>query len=208
MEQSPVVHKQQEESLAVEATTQEAIEYALDETQEKEKTTPPDETTRPENLQVNQNTNLLYEQCLGFIPGSLSGKRDSRYIYMQSFQKIIRNLILHMRTYCKFLRRPSSSNTWKSCRYQSQTKSIDVYFSTEDAAQFFVDRHIEIRGKRIPFIRKAKRILTVTINDIHTDLTDEELRSELYEYVANVSSIRHPGRNYKGMAFKDGYRQI
>ena len=113
-----------------------------------------------------------------------------------------------MRTYCKFLRRPSSSNTWKSCRYQNQTKSIDVYFSTEDAAQFFVDRHIEIRGKPIPFIRKEKRILTVTINGIHTDLTDEELRSELYEYVANVSSIRHPGRNYKGMVFKDGYRQI
>ena len=37
---------------------------------------------------------------------------------------------------------------------------------------------------------------------------DEELRPELYEYVANVSSIRHPGRNYKGMVFKDGYRQL
>ena len=88
------------------------------------------------------------------------------------------------------------------------SKPNKKHFSTEDAAQFFVDRHIEIRGNRIPFIRKAKRILTVTINDIHTDLADEELRSELYEYVANVSSIRHPGRNYKGMVFKDGYRQI
>ena len=56
MEQSKVVHKQQEESLVVEATTQEAIENASDATQDKEKTTPPDETTRPENLQVNQNT--------------------------------------------------------------------------------------------------------------------------------------------------------
>ena len=70
MEQLTVVRKQQEESL-VEATTQEAIVNESDATQEKEKTTTPDVTTRPENLKVNQHTNLLYEQCLGFIPGSL-----------------------------------------------------------------------------------------------------------------------------------------
>ena len=87
-------------------------------------------------------------------------------------------------------------------------KSTDVYFNTEDAAQFFVNKHIEIRGKPIPFIRKAKRILRVTINGIHPDLADEELRSELYEYVADVSSIRHPGQNYKGMVLKDGSRQL
>ena len=87
-------------------------------------------------------------------------------------------------------------------------KSTDVYFNTEDAAQFFVNKHIEIRGKPIPFIRKAKRILRVTINGIHPDLADEELRSELYEYVADVSSIRHSGRNYKGIVFKDGCRQF
>ena len=204
MEQSQVVHKQQEESLAVEATTQEAIEYALDETQEKEKTPPPDELTRRENPQVNQNTNLLYEQCLGFIPGSLSGKRDSRYIYAK-FPKDYKEFDF---THEDILQILEEAKLLQYLEILQISKPNKKHFSTEDAAQFFVDRHIEIRGKPIPFIRKAKRILTVTINGIHTDMTDEELRSELYEYVANVSSIRHPGRNYKGMAFKDGYRQI
>ena len=114
MEQSSIANQQEEEPLAVEVTTQQTIENASDATQDKAKTTAPDETTRPEKPQVNQGINLLYEQGLGFIPGSLSGKRDPIYIYMESFQKIIRNLILHVRTYHKFLRRPSSSNTWKS----------------------------------------------------------------------------------------------
>ena len=52
MEQLTVVRKQQEESL-VEATTQEAIVNATDATEEKEKTTRPDVTTRPENPKVN-----------------------------------------------------------------------------------------------------------------------------------------------------------
>ena len=87
-------------------------------------------------------------------------------------------------------------------------KTIYVYFSTEDAAQFFIDKHVEIRGKLIPFIRKAKRILRVTINGIHPDLTHNKLRAELFDYIENVTSIRHPGRNYKGMVFKDGSRQL
>ena len=34
-------------------------------------------------------------------------------------------------------------------------KSIDVYFRTEEAAEFFTNKHVEIRGKPIPFIRKG-----------------------------------------------------
>lgn len=75
-------------------------------------------------------------------------------------------------------------------------KSIDAYFSTADAAQFSIDKHVEIRGKPILFIWKANRILRVTINGIHPDLTDDELRAELYQYVENISTIRHRGRNY------------
>ena len=87
-------------------------------------------------------------------------------------------------------------------------KSIDVYFSTEDASQFFIDKHVEIKGKLIPFITKAKRILRVTINGILPALTDTKLRAELFDYIENVSSIRHTGRNYRGMVFKDEYRQL
>ena len=75
-------------------------------------------------------------------------------------------------------------------------KSIDAYLSTADAAQFSIDKHVEIRGKPILFIWKANRILRVTINGIHPDLTDDELRAELYQYVENISTIRHRGRNY------------
>ena len=134
MEQSSIANKQQEEPLAVEANIQQTTENASDATQGKTKTTAPDETTRPEKPHINQNINLLYGQCLGFIPSS-QGK-EIQDIYMQSFQKIIRNLILHMRTYCKFLRRPTSSNTWKSCRYQSQIKA-STYISAQNMLHNF-----------------------------------------------------------------------
>ena len=43
----------------------------------------PDKPTEPTEDQVtpHQNNNLLYEQCLGFIPGSLRGKQDPRYVF-------------------------------------------------------------------------------------------------------------------------------
>ena len=87
-------------------------------------------------------------------------------------------------------------------------KSINVYFSTEHAAEFFIGKHVEVRGKPIPFIRKAKRILRVTIKGIHPDLTDDELPADLYDYVESLSSTRHLGMNYKGMVFKNGTRQV
>ena len=206
MEQLTVVRKQQEESL-VEATTQEAIVNESDATQEKEKTTTPDVTTRPENLKVNQHTSLLYEQCLGFIPGALSGKRDPRYLYA-NFPKDYKEFDFTYEDIREVLEEAHLLQYLEILQISKLNKSLDVYFTTEDAAQFFVNIHIKIRGKRIPFIRKAKCILKVTINGIHPDLTDDELRSELFEYVADISSIKHPGRNYKGMVFKDGSMQL
>ena len=41
-------------------------------------------------------------------------------------------------------------------------KSIDVFFRTEDAADFFVKKHIEIRGKPIPFTQKSVMICFYT----------------------------------------------
>ena len=144
---------------------------------------------------------------MGFIPGSLSGKRDPRYIYAK-FAKDYKEFDFTHEDILQILEEANLLQYLEILQISKPNKSIDVYFSKEDAVQFFVDKHIEIRGKPIPFIRKAERILRVNINGIHPDLTDEELRSELYEYVANVSSIRHPGRNYKGMVLKDGSRQL
>ena len=70
-------------------------------------------------------------------------------------------------------------------------KSIDVYFRTEDAADFFVKKHIEIRGKPIPFIRKAKRILKVTVKDVHPEITDDTLLYELQPFTEHCSSIKN-----------------
>ena len=69
---------------------------------------------------------------------------------------------------------------------------------------FFVNKHIEVRGKLIAFIR----VLRVTIKGIHPDVTDDELRVGLFEYAAHCSSIRHTDMNYKGVTINDGTRQV
>ena len=61
-----------------EKSTQETTDNTPDTNKEKTTRTTPEESTRPEKEQVKPGINLLYEQCLGFVPGSLSGKRDPR----------------------------------------------------------------------------------------------------------------------------------
>ena len=196
MEHLAPVDKEQEES--AQETTSVSIQN---------KETPTDASSKPESSQVNRDNNLLYEQCLGFIPGALSCKRDPRYLYAK-FPKDYKDFDFTYEEVLEVLEEAQLLQYLEILQISKPNKSIDLYFTTEDAAQFFVNKHIEIRRKPIPFIRKAKRILKVTINGIHPDLTDDELRSELYEYIAEVSSIKHPGRNYKGMVFKDGSRQL
>ena len=209
MEQS--LTKTQEESVAVadlsEATTQQTTENTLDATKDKTETTAPDESARSEKEQVNQKINLLYEHCLGFTPGSLSGKRDPSYVY-EKFPKDYKDFDYTHEDILQILEEANLLQYLDLLQILKPNKSIGVYFSTEDAAQFFIGKHVEISGKPIPFIRKAKRILRVTINGIHPDLTDEELRAELFGYIELVSSIKHTGRNYNGMVFKDGTRQL
>ena len=143
---------------------------------------------------------------MGFISGSLSDKRDPRYLCAK-FPKDYKDFDFTQED-IQVLEEADLLQYLEILQISKPNKSINVYFNTEVAAQFFVNKHIEIRGKPVPFIRNAKRILRVTISGIHPDLTDEELRSELYEYVADVSSIRHSGRNYKGIVFKDECRQF
>ena len=69
-------------------------------------------------------------------------------------------------------------------------KSIDIMFRKEDAADFFVNQHIEVRGKPLPFVRKAKRILKVTVKGVHPEMSNDLMLSELYQYITHASSIR------------------
>ena len=76
-----------------------------------------------------------------------------------------------------------------------------MFFRTEDAADIFVKKHIEIRGKPIPFIRKAKRILRVTV-------IDDMLLYELEPFVEHCSSVIHNEIHHHGTTFRDGTRQV
>ena len=71
-----------------------------------------------------------------------------------------------------------------------------------------MEKHIEIRGKPIPFIRKAKRILRVTVKGVHPEVTDDMLLYELEPFVDHCSSIKHNEIHHHGTTFRDGTRQI
>ena len=86
--------------------------------------------------------------------------------------------------------------------------SVDVLFRTEDATDFFVKKHIEIRGKPIPFIRKAKRILRVTAEGVHPEVADDMLLYELEPFIEHCSSIKHNEIHHRGTTFPDSTRQV
>ena len=166
------------------------------------------EATKPNNQQQQvTKVNLLYEQCLGFIPGSLRGKRDPRYVYAK-FDKTYKGFDFTHEEILQTLEEVNLLQYLQLLQISKPNKSIDIRFRTEDAAEFFIQKHIEIRGKPIPFIRKAKRVLRVTIRGIHPDVTDDEVRADLIDYAEHVTSIRHTDRHYKGVVFYDGSRQV
>ena len=70
-------------------------------------------------------------------------------------------------------------------------KSIDVFFGTEDAADMFFKKHIVIRGKLIPFIKKAKRMLQVTVKGVHPEISDDMLLYDLEPFIEHCPSIKH-----------------
>ena len=87
-------------------------------------------------------------------------------------------------------------------------KSIDVYFRTEEAVDMFPKRHILIRGKPIPFIRKVKRILQVTVKGVHPEVSNDMLLYELEPFIEHCSSIKHNEIYHRGTTFRDGTRQV
>ena len=82
-------------------------------------------------------------------------------------------------------------------------KSIDVYFRTEDPAEFFINKHVEIIGKPIPFIHKGHN------QRYPSRPYRQRVTCRLYDYVEHLCSIRHvDDMNYKGATFYDGTRQV
>ena len=85
-------------------------------------------------------------------------------------------------------------------------KSIDVYFRTEEAVDMFPKRHILIRGEPIPFIRKVKRILQVTVKGVHPEVSNDMLLYELEPFIEHCSSIKHNEIYHRWTTFRDGTR--
>ena len=132
--------------------------------------------------------NLLYEECLGFIPNSLKGRQDPRYA---KFFEQYKDFDYTNEDFLNIIEDMGFLQQLLILQISKPNKSIDVYFRTEDAADFFVKKHIEIRGKLIPFIRKAKRILRVTVKDVHPEITDDTLLYELQPFIEHCSSIKN-----------------
>ena len=86
----------EEENVAI--TEQQTVEATSNENQLNNIT----ETTRRKNL--------LYEECLGFIPNSMKGRQDPRYVYTKFYKQ-----------YKDF--DYTNEDFYKSCRYQSLTKA-------------------------------------------------------------------------------------
>ena len=167
----------------------------------------PNTETAKEQQVKQPNINLLYQECLGFIPGTRNGKQEPRYVSAK-FSKDYKDFDYTHEDVLEILEEANLLKYLQVLQISKPNKSIDIYFRTEDAANFFVQKHVEIRGKPIPFIRKAKRVLKVTIKGVHPDMGNDTLRSELFGYIDHVSSIKHTEVHYKGVTFYDGTRQV
>ena len=134
------------ENTGVANTIQQPSADIQTETQEQPNTVPAKEQ------QVKQpNINLLYEECLGFIPGAPNGKQDPRYVY-EKFRKDYKDFDYSYEDVLEILEEANLLKYTQVLRVSKPNKSIDIYFRTEDAANFFIEKHIKIRGKPIPFV--------------------------------------------------------
>ena len=106
--------------------------------------------------------NLLYEESLGFIPGSLRGKQDPKYVF-NKFGKQYKPFDFPNEDFLEILEADLLKYIVLLLQILKTNKTIDIRFRMEDAADFLLSKHIEIRGKPIPFLRKAKRILKITV---------------------------------------------
>ena len=168
-----------------------------------------DTTNIEENQEVNRTRrrNLLYEECLGFIPNSMKGRQDPRYVYAKFFKKY-KDFDFTNEEFLTIIEEMGLLQQLQVLQISKPNKSTDVLFRTEDATDIFVKKHIEIRGKPIPFIRKAKRILRVTVKGVHPEISYDMLLYELEQYIDHCSSIKHNEIYHRGMTFWDGTRQV
>ena len=170
---------------------------------------PPEAVSNERNANQNipKRRNLLYEECLGFIPNSMKGRQDPRYVYAK-FMKQYKDFDYTNEDFLTIIEELGILQQLQVLQISKPNKSIDVFFRTEDAADIFVKHYISICGKPIPFVRKAKRILRVTAKGVHPEVSDDMLLYELEPFIEHCSSIKHNEVHHHGMTFRDGTRQV
>ena len=108
-------------------------------------------TNLRKNQEANQikRRNLLYEECLGFIPNSMKGRQDPRYVYAKIFKEY-KDFDFTNEDFLNVIEEMGLLQQLQILQISKPNKSIDILFWTEDAADIFIKNHIEIRGKPIP----------------------------------------------------------
>ena len=100
------------------------------------------EATKPKQQQQQvTKVNLLYEQSLGFIPGSLKGRQDPRYVYAK-FHKSYKNFDFTHEEVLQILEEANLLKYLQLLQISKPNKSIDILFHTEDATEFFIQKHV------------------------------------------------------------------
>ena len=137
----------------------------------------------------------------------MKGRQDPRYVYAK-FMKQYKDFDYTNEDFLTIIEELGILQQLQVLQISKPNKSIDVFFRTEDAGDIFVKQHISIRGKPIPFVRKAKRILRVTVKGVHPEVSDDMLLFELEPFIEHCSSIKHDEVHHRGMTFRDGTRQV
>ena len=113
------------------------------------------------------------------------GNLDPRYVFCK-FRKDYKEFDYTNENVLVYLEQNNLLQYLTLLHISKPNKSIDIVFRTEDAVDFFVNKHIELRGKPLPFVRKAKRILKVVVKGVHPQMSNDLLVSELLDYIKHV----------------------
>ena len=100
---------------------------------------PPEAVSNERNANQNipKRRNLWYEECLGFIPNSMKGRQDPRYVYAK-FMKQYKDFDYTNEDFLTIIEELGILQQLKVLQISKPNKSIDVFFRTEDAADIFV----------------------------------------------------------------------
>ena len=136
-----------------------------------------EQPTKDPEVKQQFNGNLLYEESLGSVPGAHGDSHDPRCVFAK-FKKDYKEFDFTNEDILEKLEEMDLLKYLRLLQISKPNKSIDIMFKTEDAAEVR-----EVREKPLSFVRKAKRVLKVTVKEVHPEMSSDLLLSELYDYI-------------------------